>query len=286
MHPILFYITKKFYIGTYGVMIAIGVLAGVLLAVRRGGKEHFKQDVILDLAFFCILGGIIGARLLYIIVYFRAFLEAPLQYLFARQGFVFLGGIAGAVAVGTIFIRRHRLPFWQIADVLAPSIPLAHTFGRLGCFSAGCCYGKPVPSWLQFLGIRFPAVFDQSGMYVGSGALLDHLNAGLLPPGATHSLPVYPTQLFESGANLLIFVTLLLVARRKRFDGQLLLLYLLLYSGVRFLVEFLRGDLERGIWFNTLSTSQILSIAVIGLAIYFWTRRHKAGSQNEKRINR
>lgn len=281
MHPILFYVTRKFYIGTYGVLVGIGVLMGVIFAVRQARKAHFKEDMIMDLIFLCVLAGIVGARLLYIIIYFPAFLEAPFKYLFARQGFVFLGAIGGAVIVGMIYIRRHRLPFWQVADVLAPSIPLAHFFGRLGCFSAGCCYGKPVPQALHFLGVRFPAVFDKSGNYVGSGAFVDHLSAGLLGPNATHSLAVYPTQLFESGANLLIFVTLLLVARRKRFDGQLLLLYLLLYSGIRFLIEFLRGDAERGVWFNAISTSQILSVIVIGLAVYFWTIRRKAGTQHK-----
>ncbi len=281
MHPILFYVTKNFYIGTYGVLVGIGVLLGVILAVRHARKTHFKQDVIMDLIFFCLLGGIVGARLLYIIVYFPAFLESPFKILFARQGFVFLGAIGGAVAVGMIYIRRHQLPFWQVADVVAPSIPLAHFVGRLGCFSAGCCYGKPVSSGLRFLGVRFPAVFDKAGEYVGSGSFVDHWSAGLLDPGATHSLPIYPTQLFESGANLLIFVTLMLVARRKHFDGQLLLLYLLLYSGVRFLIEFFRGDPDRGIWFNALSTSQILSFIIISLALYFWTTRHKAGTQHK-----
>ncbi len=281
MHPILFYVTQNFYIGTYGVLVGIGVLLGVILAVRHARKTHFKQDVIMDLIFFCILGGIVGARLLYIIVYFPAFLESPFKILFARQGFVFLGAIGGAVAVGMIYIRRHQLAFWQVADVVAPSIPLAHFFGRLGCFFAGCCYGKPVGPGLRFLGVRFPAVFDKSGEYVGSGAFVDHWSAGLLDPGAMHSLPVYPTQLFEGGANLLIFVILLLVTRRKHFDGQLLLLYLLLYSGVRFLIEFFRGDPDRGIWFNALSTSQILSVFIIGLALYFWTTRHKVGTQHK-----
>jgi phosphatidylglycerol:prolipoprotein diacylglycerol transferase len=254
------------------VLVALGIVAGVLVALQRAKKQGIAPETVLDITFYCILAGIIGARLVFIIVSFRDFLEAPFTYLFSRQGFVFQGGIIGALIVAYLYIRRKRLQFWKIADVLAPSIPLAHVFGRLGCFSAGCCFGKVCTSGLaRSFCVRFPLVLDRKGEAIGSFAFLDHSSRGILKPDAVLSLPVYPTQLLEAAANLIIFAVLLIVSRRRAFRGQIFLLYLLLYSAARFCIEFLRGDVDRGIFFNTFSMAQFLSVAVIILAIYLWT---------------
>jgi phosphatidylglycerol:prolipoprotein diacylglycerol transferase len=272
MHPILFYVTDDFYIGTYGVLLAIGILAGVLLALRRAKKQGVPQEAILDITFYSIIAGMIGARLVFIIVSFRDFLQAPLAYIFSRQGFVFQGGIIAALVVAYLYIRRKHLHFWQIADVVAPSIPLAHFFGRLGCFSAGCCFGKVCSTGLaKSFCVRFPLVLNQKGEPIGSFAFLDQLSHGLLKPGALYSLPVYPTQLLEAGANLIICAVLLLLTRRSKFQGQLFLLYLIFYSTARFFIEFLRGDVDRGMFFNSFSVAQFISIGVIIAAIYLWT---------------
>ncbi|HKR60952.1 MAG TPA: prolipoprotein diacylglyceryl transferase family protein, partial [Pyrinomonadaceae bacterium] len=168
---------------------------------------------------------------------------------FLRSGGVFYGGLIGAVITGYILMRHYKLPWWKTADACAPGIALGNFFGRQGCFAAGCCWGKPTTlPW----GVRF----NELGHEI-TGVPID--------------VPLHPTQLYESFSMLLVFFLLLWLHKRRRFTGQVILFYALLYSIVRFLIEFVRDDPRGDILGLTtltgLSTSQIISILVGGSAL-------------------
>ncbi|MCX7016134.1 MAG: prolipoprotein diacylglyceryl transferase [Candidatus Sumerlaeota bacterium] len=274
MHPILIRF-GNFFIGTYGLFAAIGLLTGVFTAARRAKRNELDENMVLDLAFIGIVAGLIGARLTYIGIEYKDFIasltdpnRSPWEYILTRQGFVFGGGmIAGALA-GAWFLRRRGAPVWHTADCLAPSFALGHAFGRLGCFSAGCCWGKVCRlPWA----VTFPKVVSPRGEPMGF-VYEDHLERGWIPPTATRSLPVHPTQLYEAAALALIFLALVWLWRRRRFEGQIFIAYMALYSAARFIIEFFRGDGERGMLLG-LSTSQWIAMAAIGLAVWLWRAR-------------
>jgi phosphatidylglycerol:prolipoprotein diacylglycerol transferase len=188
-------------------------------------------------------------------------------------GLVFYGGLLGAIGASLWYTRRHKLSFLRVADLSVPFIALGHFFGRLGCFCAGCCYGKVTTS---VLGVRFPRP---------SMAFKEMLEAKVLAAGATHTAPLHPTQLYESLAELGICLVLLLAGPRKRYHGQLLLLYLTLYPLARLIIELFRADPDRryvvalstpslSSWLGLgpdapvlLSTSQLVSLLVIAGAV-------------------
>jgi phosphatidylglycerol---prolipoprotein diacylglyceryl transferase len=264
MHPILFEIPRIAFgswaigplpIRMYGLMIGTGFLLGIFLASRRGKKEGIDPDRILDLGVYLLLSAVIGSRLLYVLTSLREFEAHPLDvFAIWKGGLVFYGGVLAAIPVGVWYVRKHNLPVWKTADVIAPYAALGHAFGRLGCFFAGCCYGSPC-----------------------SGPLC-------VTYGDPHSLaplgvPLYPTQLMESGGEFLIFGLLILLRRGKKFDGQLFWLYPLFYSVLRFGNEFFRGDTIRGVYFNGLiSTSQIIAVFMFGLSLFMLWRLGKAGA--------
>ena len=155
-----------------------------------------------------------------------------------------LSMLMAAVPVGIWYVRKHNLPVWKTADIMAPSIALGHAFGRLGCFFAGCCYGA-----------------------VCSGPLCVtfHDAHSLAPLG----VPLFPTQLMESGGEFLIFGILTLLWRRRKFDGQLFWLYPIFYAILRFVIEFFRGDVDRGLYFGgIISTSQIIAVFMLGFSLF------------------
>jgi phosphatidylglycerol:prolipoprotein diacylglycerol transferase len=176
--------------------------------------------------------------------------QNPLNLLsldFIRSGGVFYGGFVGAVAVGYVLIRRYGLPWWKTADAFAPGIALGQAIGRQGCFAAGCCWGKPTT-------LPWAVEFSEAGHMVTGVPLGVHL---------------HPTQLYESFAALALFLFLLWLHRRKRFDGQVILFYAVLYGAVRFSIEFVRddprGDIAGLTTLTHLSTSQLISL-IVGLA--------------------
>ncbi len=279
MHPVLIQI-GNFFIPTYGVLIAFGLLLGTMVAINRGKKVGIDSNDILDMVFYCALAGIVGGRLLFVIIEYEMFLEDPFGILFSRSGFVFAGSIISAIGVGFWIARRRGLPIWSLADAIITAVPLAHVFGRIGCFMAGCCYGcvvNPEGFW-GALGVRYPKMQQVGEQWVGSSAFSHHHNltqrgletpAGQLASDAASSLPVFPVQLLEATGNLLIFFFLLWVWKRRRFEGQIFVVYLAAYGILRFLDEFLRGDPGRG-GLGGLSTSQIISLVSIGFAIALW----------------
>jgi phosphatidylglycerol:prolipoprotein diacylglycerol transferase len=232
MHPILFEIPKidlgSWTIGPipirlYGLMIGIGFLLSITLASRRAKKEGINPDVILDLGVYLLLAAIVGSRILYVLTNLHEFTRNPFEvFAIWKGGLVFYGGLLAAVPVGIWYVKKHNLPIWKTADMIAPFIALGHAFGRLGCFFAGCCYGAPCsgPLCITFTDPR-----------------------SLAPLG----IHLFPTQLMESAGEFAIFLLLLALRRYKQFDGQLFGIYLVLYAVLRFAIEFFRGDVARGV---------------------------------------
>jgi phosphatidylglycerol:prolipoprotein diacylglycerol transferase len=254
MHPILFRL-GPLTLHTYGFLVAGGFLIAIAFAVRQAKKEGIHSDKILDLGFYIILAAIIGSRLLFILVNVDHYIANPLDiFKIWEGGLVFYGGILFAVPAGIWYVSKNRLGLWNIADIFAPSIAIGHAFGRLGCFAAGCCYGKAASS------LPWGVIFTDPNCL------------------APTNVALHPTQLYESAGELINFLILISLRRYKTFNGQLFMSYLLLYSVLRFTVEFFRGDIERGFIFHTLSVSQGISIAmfltgVIGLSVLRWRER-------------
>jgi phosphatidylglycerol:prolipoprotein diacylglycerol transferase len=268
MHPILFEIPKidlgawtigPIPIRLYGLMIGMGFLISIWLASRQAKKEGIAPDRILDMGVYLLLAAIIGSRLFYVLVNIGEFQRNWLDvFAIWKGGLVFYGGLIGAVGAGVWYVRKHDLPVWKTADIVAPYIALGHVFGRFGCFFAGCCYGATchTPLAVTFSDPR-----------------------SLAPIG----VPLYPTQLFEAGGEFMNFLLLLTLYRFKKFDGQVFWLYPALYSILRFIVEFFRGDEARGIWFGgAISTSQIVSIGMFFLSlIMLWVLGKKQQDKAE-----
>jgi phosphatidylglycerol:prolipoprotein diacylglycerol transferase len=263
LHPILIDV-GPLRLPTYGVLLVTALITALYLVVRRGRREGLDSGRLLDFSTWLIVVGIVGAKALMVLTDWRYFWQYPGQLVSwstLRAGGVFYGGVIADCLFALWYIRVHRLPIGKTFDVYAPALALGLGIGRLGCFAAGCDYGKPTTS---FLGVVFTNPFS-------------HEVAGT-PLG----IPLHPTQLYEALATFLIFGVLMASYRQKRYDGQIFLLYLVLYAGARFFIEFLRGDEDRGFVFDhLLSTSQfiaLLTLAVaVGLAIYMKGRQREAG---------
>lgn len=241
----------------YGLMIAIGVLAAYMSAEYRAKKMKLDYEKIFNLTIWCGLGGILGAKLLYYITTMKDIIANPKLLLNISDGFVVYGGIIGGILAGFLFCKKYKLNFLAYFDLVMPSIALAQGFGRVGCFLAGCCYGVETNS-------KFSIVFENS----------------LYAPNHVH---LVPTQLISSGLDFAHFFVLIWFAKHKKADGQVAGLYLVLYSVGRFVLEFFRGDLERGS-VGSLSTSQFISIFLFffGLGIIFERYYHRKEKKVEE----
>lgn len=250
MHPYLVKI-GSFKIPAYGVFVSIGFLLAVILAGWRAPQEGIKKEEIYDLSFYVLLGGIVGARLYYVLQHIDEFAKAPWEALFVwRGGLAIIGGLALGALSGVWYCKRRGLDVRKTFDLVAWVLPLAQAIGRIGCLCAGCCYGKPCS-------LPWAIVFKDPN--------------SLAPIG----IPLHPTELYHMVANLIVFAILTFAYKRKAFDGQIVSLYLLLYSVGRFTVEFFRGD-NRG-FIGPLSLPQWLSLAMfaVGLALYLSLSRRK-----------
>jgi phosphatidylglycerol:prolipoprotein diacylglycerol transferase len=247
---------------TYGILIACGFAVGIALAHREARRRGLDAGKILDLSFWILVSGLIGSRIFYVAVNARDFAHACVgggaevgdggdgaRTLAAavwdctrvlhvwEGGLVFYGGFLAAGVTAVLFARRQGWSFWTVGDVFAPSLAIGHAFGRIGCFAAGCCFGKVCEVGARW-GVSFPAE---------SVAFQDLQSAGAIEPGAVTTPPLFPTQLYEAAGELAIFALLLALARRPaaRRPGTLLLLYALSYGTLRFVVEMFRGDFAR-----------------------------------------
>jgi phosphatidylglycerol:prolipoprotein diacylglycerol transferase len=259
MFPELFRI-GNFPINTYGVFLALAFLCAILIAVKLAARDGLPKEKIYDLSLWMLLASLVGSKVLMLFTE-PEYRDHPLQLIsldFLRSGGVFYGGLIGAVLTGYFLMRRYNLPWWKTADACAPGIAVGNFFGRLGCFSAGCCWGKPTTlPW----GVKFTELGHEI-----TGVPID--------------VPLHPTQLYESFSMLIVFFFLLWLHKHKRFSGQVVLLYALLYSIIRFLIEFLRDDPRGDVFGLTtrtgLSTSQLISIVVglgaLALLIVRWRR--------------
>lgn len=270
MHPVLIRFSDSFYLGTYGVLVALGLLLGNMLAAWQGRRRGFASEVFYDLTFIAVFSGFVGARIFFIFTDIPGFLNDPWAYILSRSGFVFLGGFIAASGACSWYIVRKKLDFWKVADIAVPALALAHGFGRVGCHFAGCCFGGlcQLP-----IGLRVPRIVEPSGnLYYN--AFYGQVESGQISdPTAVYSLPVWPVQLMEALSLFALVAVLVWLAERPRPKGLIFGIYLLAYSVVRFGLEFLRGDEERGLYFGGLvSTSQILSVVLFAAGILVLTK--------------
>jgi phosphatidylglycerol:prolipoprotein diacylglycerol transferase len=223
----------------------------------------------LDVALACLAGGVVGARLFYVLTEMDAFRGNLLEIIrIDHGGLVYYGGLIGGGAALFLTIAWKGLPVRRTLDVMAGALPLGHALGRLGCFMNGCCYGGVTGSWV---GVSFPRVVDpQTGKVIGSTAYLAHL---LNDPSLVRSLPVHPTQLYEAGANLLIFAFLSFMFLRRWRSGDLAWLYGVLYGTARFCNEFFRGDVPRPSLNMTVAQWLCIPLVAFGLVMFLRSRR-------------
>ncbi len=245
MHPILFKI-GPLTIYTYGVFALLGIVVASMIAGREARRCGLDNKKFFDLVFWSVVWGFVGARLVYMLVEFKAFLADPLALIFNRAGFVFYGGIVFGLAALFFLSRRYRLDQAAVTDSIALGLPFGHALGRLGCFFYGCCYGRATDSWI---GMIFPA---------GSPAGICGDN-------------IIPTQLISAFFLLLIGAILFFLRTRLKQKGRVALLYLVFYGSFRFSIEFFRGD-PRG-FLGGLSVSQWFSLFAAGAGLVGWKIR-------------
>lgn len=249
---------------TYGLLLATGILLGIWVAGRQAAEDGLDKTVIYSFALRVVIASLIGAKLLLIYTEWDS-LGGDWSRLFSleflRAGGVYYGGFLVGLAVAVYLIWSYRLPGWKVADAFAPGIALGQCIGRLGCFAAGCCWGRPTTSWV---GVEFTAQAHE---------LVD------VPIG----IPLHPTQLYESAATLLILAYLMWRRRRRAYPGQVILNYVLLYATARFVIEFYRGD-WRG-WVGPLSTSQFIALMLaVGALTLLIIRRKRVEAQSLKPV--
>lgn len=233
-----------FTVHSYGLMIAIGVLAALFIAEARAKKRDINADVLYPLTLICVVFGFASAKVLFCIVEWRSFLQNPLRLL-TGSGFVVYGGIIGGVLAALMYCRLKKLNFWDYFDIVLPSVAVAQGFGRIGCFMAGCCYGRETDS---FVGIMFT-------------------HSDYAPNG----VKLIPTQLFSAAGMFLIAGLLFWYAKKERRKGQTGALYLILYSIGRFTIEFFRNDYRGTVGF--LSTSQFISLFILVTGVLLFRKR-------------
>jgi phosphatidylglycerol---prolipoprotein diacylglyceryl transferase len=252
LHPILFRI-GSFQLPTYGLILALALLTAVVTADRLGRREGFDRGRMLDFSTWIIVVGLVGAKVLMIISDWGYYRQNPgeiLSWATLQAGGVFYGGFIASALFAVWYVRTYRLPALRMFDIYAPAVALAQSVGRWGCFSAGCDYGTPTRS---FLGVVFTNPYSHE------------------VTGVPLNVRIHPTQLYESLATLVIGGILLWRYRHKKRDGEIFLLYLALYAIARFLLEFLRGDEDRGFVFHhLLSTSQFVAILALLASILLW----------------
>ncbi|MCX7641114.1 MAG: prolipoprotein diacylglyceryl transferase [Elusimicrobiales bacterium] len=241
-----------FRIPSYGIMIASAYIFGYLYILRKSKKFNLDRNIISDLIFYSVVCGFIGAKIFYIITFWGYFgnnFYERLVNIFSinnlRSGFIYFGGLIGGLISFIFYIRKNNLDFYSLADIFSPALALAHAIGRVGCFLAGCCHGKPTSF---FGGVVFNSPYcDVSPELIG--------------------VRIHPSQLYESVGNILIFIFLNSKVSKVP-KGYVFFSYIFLYSIMRFILEFSRGD-ERGNFIIGLSQAQLISIVAIFL-ILIW----------------
>ena len=235
---------------TYGLMIGIGVLAALYIAEYRAPKNGLDKEMIFPLTMNCVITGILCAKIMYCIVGWKQFIKDPMSML-GSGGLVVYGGIIGGTLCSLVFCLIKKIDFWDYFDIVLPSVAVAQAFGRIGCFMAGCCYGKETSKW-------YGIAFSHSDY-------------------APNGVKMIPTQLLSSAGMFLIAGLLFWYAYHAKKSGQVGAVYLVLYSIGRFGIEFLRGDIARGS-VGVFSTSQFISLFIVVIGIAIWIIRGRRGA--------
>lgn len=259
MHPLLLKI-GPIPIHTYGFLIAIGFILGMNIAKRLAVRAKLDPERVIDLSFWCLVMGFVGCRILFVITQPEQYLRDPLSIFKVWEGgLVFYGGPLLALPFGIWYTRKFKMGYWNTADCIIPGLVLGHMFGRFGCLGAGCCYGRPTElPW----GVRL------------NSELVDAHYRGI---------PLHPTQLYEAFGLFVLFLGLLWVFKRRKFEGQVTFTYLMAYPIIRSIVEIYRGDVIRGFVIDgVISTSQFISILVFLAAsagLYFRLKKAPPSSR-------
>ncbi|WP_408070441.1 prolipoprotein diacylglyceryl transferase [Butyrivibrio sp. JL13D10] len=219
----------------YGLMIAVGFLAALMIVLKRGKKKGLSEDTIYGIFYCAIIGGLVGCRLLYYIVEFPNIIKDPSILWNFANGYVVYGGIIGGILTSFVYVKRKHEKFLQYFDVVMPAVAIAQGFGRIGCFCAGCCYGAETNSPIH-------VVFTHSDF-------------------APNGVPLIPTQLMSSAGDFLIGAFLIWFSGKTEVKGRTAAMYLVLYGIGRFVIEFFRADYRGNL--GIFSTSQIISFVIV-----------------------
>lgn len=264
-------------IHTYGVLVGSGFISAVTVAAWGAEREwpgeegRKKRDMVFDMAFYLFVAGIVGSRVLFIIVNWKDYADRPASMLSLSGGLVFYGGLIAASATAYWYTTKHGMNFLRFADIGMPTVSLGQMLGRMGCFSAGCCWGDIAKPEFGF-GVQFPGAMvknifgqaadtpslayqsqsvDKRWVVEATGQIFHEAVPGSVRISEWvaqhgHTFPVHPTQLYESFGQLVMFAGLMTLRRYKRFHGQIFAIWLMAYAVLRSTVELFRGDVERG----------------------------------------
>jgi phosphatidylglycerol:prolipoprotein diacylglycerol transferase len=253
--PHLFHI-GSFALPTYGFMAALGMIAGLSVVFRLARFRGLDPEQMWNLGGIAAFSGIIGSKLLMILVGWREYVAEPGRIFSVetlQSGGVFSGGLLAAIVCVWWYLRRTKIPFLSAADVFAPGVALGHAFGRIGCLAAGCCFGREthVPWAITF---HNPWAADFSGTPLNR--------------------PLHPTQLYEFAAELINFAFLYWLCKRKQFEGQVIALFMIVYGIERFIFEFFRGDPGRGeVLGGLISGTQLIALGLVVSGFLIYLRR-------------
>ncbi|MCF8081747.1 MAG: prolipoprotein diacylglyceryl transferase [Deltaproteobacteria bacterium] len=252
MFPDLFSI-GPFTLHTYGLFVAMGFFAAIMVTLTLGKAEGLDPKQITDMGFYIILAAILGSRAMYVLMNFSHYMDRPLDsFKIWEGGLVFSGGIVAALLTVIAYVKRHRLSFLRIGDLWAPGLALGQGIGRIGCLMAGCCYGRPTNG-------------DWGIVFTNPRAL------------APLHIPLHPTQIYASLSGFLLFGILLFIRKKKQFQGQVVVWFLILHSTARLFMERFRGD-DRGMLLGsemTLTQGLTLLILVGAIVALFVLKRKR-----------
>jgi phosphatidylglycerol:prolipoprotein diacylglycerol transferase len=239
----------------YGVMMALAFMAGLWTAGRRALRVGVAPEKIMDAGPWLIVGAVVGARLVFVVTYWReCFAGQPWWevVMIRHGGLVYYGGFIGGVLGCILFSRFKKIPLWKLGDILTPSIPLGYVFGRIGCLLNGCCYGRVCDlPWA----IHFPREHD------------------------TYPNGVHPTQIYDSLLSLGLYAALAWLHRRKKFDGQVFAVYLMAYAVTRSIVETFRGDYGEAHLHGGLTPAHLMSIGIFAAGVVVYALRSRSGGK-------
>ena len=250
------FLPTHFSLHSYGLMIALGVLASFYITLRKSRKLGMDSDKLSSLFIWIIIAAFVGGKLFFFFEDIGKYTSNPSLIKGAMGGgFVFYGSLIFAVPTIIWWLRKEKIPVRPFLDILAFVGPVVHSFGRVGCLLAGCCHGKVCDSWM--------------------GVTFSHPDT----LAAFKNTPLYPTQLFDIAVNIIILITIFIVQKKQKFDGQLFLIYLMMYAVGRSIVEIYRGDEARGFLFGgAISHSQFIAVCIIVICAVVWRRWAKRNS--------